>query len=324
MSATDTFTSNTGQVIQQAHTNLGIWGPLANSNFQISDKLFGGVSPKVFSNADITVVDVDGSPDDGKNSIFVCSGTLTADVNLIFTPAGRHYLIVNNCTGAHTLTVKTVSGTGVVVAQGATMPVYCDGTDILAGINNTALGLGTMAEQDANNVTITGGTISGVSGIVNSVSGTSNRITSTGGTTPTIDISGSYVGQSSITTIGTVTSGIWNAGAITSSGNIAYTGQAGGNVQPLTDASTIAWDMNLGGIATVTPSTNRTMGAPTNIKAGYTYALRVTSGGFTLTWNAAFKWPGGVAPVSTGGTDIYSFYSFDGTTLDGGALLSFS
>lgn len=48
-------------------------------------------------------------------------------------------------------------------------------------------------------------------GSVTSVSGTANRITSTGGTTPVIDISASYVGQTSITTLGTVTTGTWTA-----------------------------------------------------------------------------------------------------------------
>ena len=40
--------------------------------------------------------------------------------------------------------------------------------------NHSLIGVGTMAEQNANNVAITGGSISGVSGIgtVNSVSGT--------------------------------------------------------------------------------------------------------------------------------------------------------
>ncbi len=46
-------------------------------------------------------------------------------------------------------------------------------------------------------------------GTVTSVTGTTNRITSTGGTTPVIDISVSYVGQSSITTLGTIGTGIW-------------------------------------------------------------------------------------------------------------------
>lgn len=44
---------------------------------------------------------------------------------------------------------------------------------------------------------------------VTSVSGTTNRITSTGGNTPVIDISSSYAGQPSITTLGTITTGIW-------------------------------------------------------------------------------------------------------------------
>lgn len=46
-------------------------------------------------------------------------------------------------------------------------------------------------------------------GTVTSVSGTTNRITSTGGVTPVIDIAGTYVGQSSITTLGTIATGTW-------------------------------------------------------------------------------------------------------------------
>jgi hypothetical protein len=49
---------------------------------------------------------------------------------------------------------------------------------------------------------------------VSSVSGTSNRITSTGGATPVIDIDATYVGQSSITTLGTITSGTWTGTTI--------------------------------------------------------------------------------------------------------------
>lgn len=52
-------------------------------------------------------------------------------------------------------------------------------------------------------------------GTVTSVTGTTNRITSSGGTTPAIDISASYVGQTSITTLGTITTGVWNGIAIT-------------------------------------------------------------------------------------------------------------
>lgn len=47
-----------------------------------------------------------------------------------------------------------------------------------------------------------------------SVSGTANRITSTGGQNPVIDIAATYVGQTSITTLGTITTGVWNGSVI--------------------------------------------------------------------------------------------------------------
>ncbi len=59
--------------------------------------------------------------------------------------------------------------------------------------------------------------VSSGSGSVNSVSGTSNRI-AVGGTSsdPVIDIASGYVGQSSITTVGTISSGTWNGSVIAS------------------------------------------------------------------------------------------------------------
>lgn len=49
---------------------------------------------------------------------------------------------------------------------------------------------------------------------VTSVTGTLNRISSTGGLTPVIDIDAAYVGQASITTLGTIATGIWSATTI--------------------------------------------------------------------------------------------------------------
>lgn len=54
----------------------------------------------------------------------------------------------------------------------------------------------------------------GGGGGVATVSGTANRITSSGGSNPVIDISAAYVGQTSITTLGTITTGIWHGTAI--------------------------------------------------------------------------------------------------------------
>ena len=55
----------------------------------------------------------------------------------------------------------------------------------------------------------------GGGGTVTSVSGTLNRITVTNPTTtPVIDIAATYVGQTSITTLGTITTGVWNGTAV--------------------------------------------------------------------------------------------------------------
>jgi len=91
----------------------------------------------------------------------------------------------------------TLWGKGAVKFDGLTSAVGNKALRI-----NTATGMISYADT-----TTSGG------GSVTSVSGTTNRITSTGGTTPVIDISASYVGQSSITTMGTVTSGGLGTGA---------------------------------------------------------------------------------------------------------------
>jgi hypothetical protein len=90
----------------------------------------------------------------------------------------------------------------------------------------------------------------------------------------------------------------------------------------LTDAATITWDTSTAGgqVATFTfVSSNRTMGAPTNLKNGGFYALAViqNAGSNTLTWNAVFKWAGGTAPTlstAAGAKDYFVFRS-DGTNL---------
>lgn len=92
-----------------------------------------------------------------------------------------------------------------------------------------------------------------------------------------------------------------------------------GNVA-LTDASTIAWNAQTAQVATFTfVSSNRTMGAPTNLVNGAFYALAViqNAGSNTLTWNSVFKWASGSTPTlstAAGAKDYFTFRS-DGTNL---------
>ncbi len=69
---------------------------------------------------------------------------------------------------------------------------------------------GVYARIDGSNV----GPFGIGNGTITSVTGTTNRITSTGGTTSVIDIAETYTGQTSITTLGTINTGTWNATVI--------------------------------------------------------------------------------------------------------------
>lgn len=97
--------------------------------------------------------------------------------------------------------------------------------------------------------------------------------------------------------------------------------------QTLTDGATINWDTNSGAVASVTLGGNHTMAAPTNLKTGGSYWLSVIqdgTGSRTITWNSAFKWPGGTAPTLTttaSRKDLITCASFDGSTLQCNALL---
>ncbi len=163
------------------------------------------------------------------------------------------------------------------------------------GVNNQVL--------IANSSTITGlEWINFAPGGVVSVSGTPDRITSTGGANPIIDIDAGYIGQTSISTVGSVNTGTWLATRI----GLAYGGtnadlaSTGGTGQYLKQSSvgaaiTVgiipASDIGSGEALTKTDDTNVTLtlgGTPT------TALLKATS--LTLGW-------AGVLGETRGGTN---------------------
>lgn len=62
--------------------------------------------------------------------IIYLSGALTANLNLVFPAWRKEWLVVNNCTGAFSVTCKTASGVGPVIATGTNAIIYGDGTNV--------------------------------------------------------------------------------------------------------------------------------------------------------------------------------------------------
>lgn len=68
------------------------------------------------------------------------TGALLGHIDLVVPNTARLYTVINDTTGAFTITVKTALGAGVVVAQGLTDRVRSDGIDVVPAIGTAAVG----------------------------------------------------------------------------------------------------------------------------------------------------------------------------------------
>lgn len=152
-------------------------------------------------------------------------------------------------------------------------------------------------------------------GTVTSVSGTSNRITSTGGTTPVIDISASYVGQTSITTLGTISAG-------TVPGTLVSNTPAGGIAATNSQAAINEIDTEKAPLAS--PALTGTPTAPTASAGTNNTQIATTAYADAAATTAvlAFKWKNSVKASSTVNGTLATAYengdAIDGITLSTG------
>lgn len=125
-----------GAILLMASGN-GLWVSTNANNSSNPDTGGSGWAPLVsygyanvggLTNANVTLTAAQWSA-----PLIVFSGALTGNINIIFPTTTQLWTIVNSTTGAYTLTCKTASGTGEVIAQnGWTAPsgIGGDGTNI--------------------------------------------------------------------------------------------------------------------------------------------------------------------------------------------------
>lgn len=108
--------------------------------------------------------------------------------------------------------VNPETNTDIYLASGK---ILVGSTDNVAASTTLSAGSGISISNGGGGGIVTIASTGG-SGTVTSVSGTTNRITITGTPTvaPVVDIASAYIGQTSITTLGTITSGTWNGAVI--------------------------------------------------------------------------------------------------------------
>ncbi len=210
-------------------------------------------------------------------------------------------------TSGANISLSPASGSAVVITRGtrlsyatASTVVYLDASKNLVSLAN---GAGVLTNDGSGGLSW----VAGGGGGVTTVSGTTNRITSTGGSTPVIDISASYVGQSSITTLGTITTGVW-------SGTAVAVGKGGNGLTTVASGSVLGYNA----LDTASAITS-TSGLKVLQNSAGTVSWASTTGTVNAVYSTAPTLTGAVIIDTSGTLTVAS--DTDGTTILGRAKL---
>jgi hypothetical protein len=108
----------------------GTWGTTTNTNLgTLLEQAITGVQSIVMANVDKTLTTLNGTSDEARNAVLVVSGTNSAVRNVIAPAVKKLYVIINNTTGGFSIILKTSASAGITIPNGASLWVYCDGTN---------------------------------------------------------------------------------------------------------------------------------------------------------------------------------------------------
>ena len=134
------FSTNSKLELITTGEKAGLWGTITNTNLQILEQLSTGyLSSAQLASGDLTLALDNGATSTGKNLYIKLTGTLGANRNVTIPSGAERVMIFEDATSRgssalYTITVKTVSGSGIVLPIGSTSLVYSDGTNVSLGI----------------------------------------------------------------------------------------------------------------------------------------------------------------------------------------------
>jgi hypothetical protein len=132
----------------------GIWGQTTNTNLgTLLEQAITGVVSITMADANYTLTNFNGVSDESRNAVLVVGGTNAAVRDVIAPLVEKLYVVKNSTAGGFAINIRAASGSSVSVPSGATVWVYCDGTNFNA-INTESVG-----NFEVNgNLTVTGNT----------------------------------------------------------------------------------------------------------------------------------------------------------------------
>ena len=295
-----TYTTNIRLTKQGDGDNANTWGEILNNVLSLVDQAVGSYTTiTVGATSSVALTENQGSADQSRSAVLEIAGTVGGAHTSIFVylPAGaaKTYAIKNavsaNTTASDAVVLRVAGQThGVTVPTGGVGYFFTNGTSVNT-LNASGFSAITTTQADARYVAITG----------------------------TQTITGAKTFTSTVTITGAV--------AFTSAVNVS--GPVNVNTVTLTDAASIVPSFDSGNTFVVTLGGNRTLAAPTSANIGQSGSIRViqdATGGRTLSYNSAYQFVSGSAPVmdtSAGAQSILVFSCRSATTIDAVMLHDF-
>jgi hypothetical protein len=133
-----TYSSDLKLELMTTGEKSGTWGTITNINLQQLEQAVSGYIAIAVGPSDVALALSNGAVSDGKNFYMKLTGTLTGNRVVTMPDSAERVFVVEDATARsssnYTLTVKTVSGTGIALPVGSTSLLYSDGTNISLGI----------------------------------------------------------------------------------------------------------------------------------------------------------------------------------------------
>ena len=196
----------------------GSWGTVVNDNItsMIEEAIAGRSVINTWSGNSATLSTANGTTAESRSAMLSLTdtGTNLSGAATVICPALSKIYILTNGTG-QTATLKTASGTGIAVPNGKTMLLYCDGTNVVEGVDHIAGALTTGGDITASGtVGATGDTAAGDDAALGYTSAEGLILTGQGSTS---DITVKNDADAAVLTVATGTTNVDIVGDVTAS-----------------------------------------------------------------------------------------------------------
>lgn len=117
----------------------GVWGNTTNSNWNLIEQAIAGVVTIDMENADYTLTNLNGVPDEARNMVLKVQG-INSGVRKVIAPLNQPkiYIISNETTGGYDITIGSATGSFITIPNGVTAQVYTDGTNFYSSQTGSA------------------------------------------------------------------------------------------------------------------------------------------------------------------------------------------